>query len=555
MCKGLNMYFRKGQESVMSSHMAPFKRRAFFMLHKFFNLPILLIPTSFVVLLSGCAFYQLREHPKTDLANRPEKTIILHYRNIQINLDKIQLTRTDVTGTVTQAFRSDEEPDENMHDREKALEAHVYLESLNCDTVRNGMSLTIPLGDVKTVKLYDANVKRMVVTYGGIAAGAAITIIVMATKQSCPFVYAYNGETYGFIGEIFSGAVYPQLERHDYLPLSLIKPVGGKYMLQITNEVKEVQHINFMELLAVDHPEGTRVLFDNNGIPFTLSNLQPARSCRASDGQEVSACTNTADSLFYTTNSRKPDLVMDSLVFTFNRQQGAQKAKLLVRAKNSFWLDYSYGRFLDLFGDKINTWNASRRTISRDNLIAWSRAQGLQLTVSVDEGNGWRTARSCDAVGPMALRDLVVPLTLTGAAGNSIRVKLEFGALFWEIDYAAVDYGTDLPVKVSTMPVVSALDQNGTDVLSSIKNDDTKYYDQPQTTDHATATFNAPAGDPHKTRTVFLHSKGYYDILRHAGGKPDLASLQMFRKPGGFVRFSNDCLNAAYGENKGTKRQ
>jgi hypothetical protein len=522
------------------------------MLHRFFLVSIL------ICFFSGCTFYELREHPKTDLVNKPAKIIILHFRNIQITLDKIQLTKTDVTGVVSRALRTDEEPDNNIHEQELALEAHLYLDSLHYDTINTGMTLQIPLGHVNTVKLYDVSAGRMVMTYVGIGAAAtaaAIAIIYLASKQSCPFVYAYNGETYGFIGEIFSGAVYPQLERHDYLPLSPIKPVSGKYMLQITNEVKEVQHINFMELIAVDHPEGSRVLLDNNGTPFTFSNLQPALVCRASDGQEVSASTNTADSLFYTTNSRQRDQVMDSLVLTFNRKPDARNAKLLVRAKNSFWLDYSYGRFLDLFGDKINTWNASRRAISRDKLIAWSRAQGLQLTVSVDEGNGWHTARSCDAVGPMALRDLVVPLTLAGAAGNLMRVKLEFGALFWEIDYAAIDYSADLPVTVSTIPVASARDQNGTDVLSSIKNDDAKYYDQPQTTDRATVTFNAPAGDPKKARTVFLHSKGYYDILRNAGGKPDLASLQMFKKPGGFVRFSNDCLNAAYGENKGTKQQ
>jgi hypothetical protein len=105
------------------------------------------------------------------------------------------------------------------------------------------------------------------------------------------------------------------------------------------------------------------------------------------------------------------------------------------------------------------------------------------------------------------------------------------------------------------MPAITAYDQNGTDVLPGIKSDDAKYYNQPGINDRAYITFNVPAQDPKSIRTVFLHSKGYYDILRYTGGSPDMASLQMFKKPGGFVRFSNDCLNASYGENTGATKQ
>lgn len=512
----------------------------------------ILFTASFFI-LSGCTFYELRDHPKTDLAKQTDKTIILHYGNIQINVNKIQLTQTDLTGVVSKAIKTDEEPDNSTHSQEQALEAHLYLDALNCDTIKNGMTLRIPLSNVTTVKLYDVNVGRMVGTYVGIGAGAtaaAIAIIYLASKQSCPFVYACNGETYGFIGEIFSGAVYPQLERHDYLPLPIIKPVDGKYMLKITNEVKEIQHINFTEMLVVDHPSDTRVLFDMDGKPFTLRNPQPALSCMAPDGRDVGFLTGAADSLSYTSGEKQSDLIMDSLVFTFNRQPEAQNAKLLIRAKNSFWLDYSYGRFLDLFGDKIEKWNASRRALPRDKIIAWSRQQGLELGISVDDGNGWRTVGYCSQVGPMALRDLVVPLTLSGNSGGAIRVKLEFGAMFWEIDYAAIDYSEDKPVKIIAMPCISAFDQNGADVLAAIKNDDTEYYNQPEIVDRATIMFNAPTSNPDMSRTIFLHSKGYYDILRFTSGKPDIASLQMFKKPGGFVRFSNRSFNAIYGEDK-----
>ena len=117
------------------------------------------------LIISGCTFYELREHPKTDLAKQAEKKLVLHYRNIQMDLDHVQMTRTDVSGNVANAFRTDEEPDRQIHDREQALEAHVFLDSLNCDTIKNGMALRIPFDHIGSLKLYDVNAKRMVATY------------------------------------------------------------------------------------------------------------------------------------------------------------------------------------------------------------------------------------------------------------------------------------------------------------------------------------------------------------------------------------------------------
>jgi hypothetical protein len=492
--------------------------------------------------IAGCAFYQLREHATSELAGQSDKTIILHFKDIQINLIHVQLTKVDFTGNVETAFRTADGPDNDIHSREQALEAHVYLDSLRYGNIMPGMALRIPLGDVNTLKLYDVNTQRMVMVYGGIGVAAALTIIFLATKQSCPFIYACDGSAYGFCGEIFSGAVYPRLERHDYLPLPSLQPVNGSYLLRITNEVKEVQHVNFMELLAVDHPSDTRALFDADGVAHTISSPRPAIACRAPDGSDVLSLTAAADSLSYTSNAARADQVMDSLVFIFNRQPGAHKARLLIRAKNSFWLDYVYGRFLDLFGKKIDKWHASRRKLSREQILAWTREQGIPLGVYVDDGKGWRAARYCDEVGPMALRDIIVPVTFTGNAGDPLRVKLEFGAMFWEIDQAAIDYSEEQPVAISAARAVSALDKNGIDVLARISRDDRRYYDQPSIGDRATVTFGAPALSPGMTRTVFLHSKGYYDILRNPVGKPDLACLRQFKKPGELVRFGGSRL-------------
>lgn len=192
-----------------------------------------------VVFLSGCAFYQLREHPKTELSNQPDKTVILHFKGIQINLTHVQLTKTDLSGIVSKAFIESNEPDNSIHSREQALEAHIYLDSLNANSLIKGTPLRIPLGNINSLKLYDVNKGRTIMTYAligvGIASFGLIAILIndLANSvggNSCPFVYTSDSDTDRFAGEIFAGAVYPQLERHDYLPLPSLQPVNGTYL-------------------------------------------------------------------------------------------------------------------------------------------------------------------------------------------------------------------------------------------------------------------------------------------------------------------------------------
>jgi hypothetical protein len=117
-------------------------------------------------------------------------------------------------------------------------------------------------------------------------------------------------------------------------------------------------------------------------------------------------------------------------------------------------------------------------------------------------------------------------------------VKLEYGNFLWEIDYAAVDYSPDVEVTSYTIPVKTAITEEQKDVSGLLSKDDTKYYTQPITTNQAVVTFDLPelTGE---SRTVILHSKGWYQIIRNPAGKPDIDQLKAFRQPGHFNQFIN----------------
>jgi hypothetical protein len=120
-----------------------------------------------------------------------------------------------------------------------------------------------------------------------------------------------------------------------------------------------------------------------------------------------------------------------------------------------------------------------------------------------------------------------------------VKVRLESGFQFWEIDYAALNFSENVPVTVYTVPPASALDHTGHDVAAALAADDAAYYTQPNLGDEATIHFPVPPQTAGTSRTLLLHAKGHYEILRPAAlGKPSMGHLRSFEQPDALPRYS-----------------
>ena len=177
---------------------------------------------------------------------------------------------------------------------------------------------------------------------------------------------------------------------------------------------------------------------------------------------------------------------------------------------------------------------------SPEKMTEWSLDQGIPLSVYLETDEGWKFVDYYNVVGPLAAKDDILEIDLTNAKSDKVNIKLEFGFLFWEIDYAAMDFTPNQAINKYTVPVSSALDQNNIDVSDELRYDDEKYYHQPNIGDQAVLTFKAPEQIEGTKRSIILHSKGHYEILKDAEGEPDLAYLNSFRKPGSFSKFSKE---------------
>ncbi len=107
-----------------------------------------------------------------------------------------------------------------------------------------------------------------------VAAARRATILAVAQKEglvgSCPFLYAWNGETYGFVSDVLgitplglpmteSMYVPPDHDELVRVTSDQLKPKEGEYRLQLTEELREVTFLDRAELWVVDHPADVEV--------------------------------------------------------------------------------------------------------------------------------------------------------------------------------------------------------------------------------------------------------------------------------------------------------
>jgi hypothetical protein len=407
--------------------------------------------------------------------------------------------------------------------------------------------VVIPLSGIKKIEMYDkakgANTASYVFGTIGVLAAifVVITIVVLLFKSSCPFVYVKEGETYTFAGEMYGGAIYSSLERDDYMPLPFSMHSNGEYDLKITNELLERQYTNLAELIVVEHPANHKVLLDKNGAFHSITKPEPPVRAISDKIGEYLHTVSFPDSNYYMFNNENkdnPDL--SNLTLTFNKPINAKKGKLILNLKNSYWLDYSFGKFNEQFGTYYNEFAEKQKDVPAQKMNQWSLDQNIPLSVYVQANSGWEYRDNFQVIGPLASRDVVMSLDLSGLVTEQITIKLESGFMFWELDYAAMDFTENIPIDACHVNPSVAVDQNGKDVSKNIASSDQQYLVQPNVGDEANLKFIVPGCGEEMRQTFFLHSRGYYEYIRDYQNKPDYLKLYSFKKKGSFTRFSKE---------------
>ena len=400
-------------------------------------------------------------------------------------------------------------------------------------TLRHGR-VTIPFSEIDFVWAKRTNAAATFLAVVGVI--ALVGIGVASTKESCPFIYSYDGHAYVFDAEPYGGATSVGLKRTEWCGLEHLKEVNGEYRIRITNEVDETQHTDEVKLVVVDHPQGVKAVPDESGTVHTIGQPIIPIAARDKRGRDILPLVRENDWIFWQSrleekNPDDPADIRDELVFEFPKPPGATRAKLLLNGCNTLWASQMVKRFLELYGEEVTKCYAAvdARGPAYQNLANWNLREELyRLRIRTETKEGWVSKGTVVGGGPFISEDKVYSLDLNDVPGETLKIKFLPPPGFWMINYIAVDYTDDLPVQTTEIAPVQAMDLGGRDIRETLSQNDEDYFVMPNIGDWANVSFLAPLPQPGLSRTVLCKASGFYDIHMEAKGKPRLDVLGRF---------------------------
>ena len=474
------------------------------------------------------------------------KNIVLDETNLAIiaSLENIPKKHLLYIDAIDDKFKI---PKKGAPEVELLQEVHLFVsDTIKLDTMH---SFTLPLSSVEKIEVIENDKKRTTNSYVwgtiGITLGAALVVILLvvaltpdpepAATGSCPYISTLSADEFELQGEIYSGAIYPALQKEDYLPLK-INAVNGAYNLKISNPLKEIQYTDFGNLVVAEHNKNVRLLVDPQGKMHSISQPELAYTASLNNNTDVSKQLSRVDynsCLFKdgTGTQNKEDLYL-----AFNNNSGKNKAKLILNVRSSSWFIYLYNEFTKGFGNQYNKWVKSQEKKPGNELEKWIDEQNIPLTISVKTGNSWKEVNKVNTIGPLLNREVVIPLDIP--AGQQVEVQISSGYLFWELDYAAIDYSDDAPYSLREIKPYEAVNEKGLSVLPELQFADKKYLEQPNVGDSTLIKYKECSPASGMAQTFFFHTSGYYYHPREHTGTPKVGFLKSFEQPGALSAFS-----------------
>jgi len=307
-----------------------------------------------IIYVAGCTYFRVKKASSEELVTILElgkiyKHFVLHdglrvFHFTDLRVNENQLSGIiDTTGVKPILYNEYRQKRVKSYERSILQEVHIYLYNRGDALVVGEVEL--PLERISEVRIIKSDTGKSIAVFAATIVGvmAIVTIIIALTKSSCPYLYVNDGEDFIFEGEIYGGAIFKNLERHDYLPLPDIRPVNGKYQLRIANELKEEQFTNLARLVLVNHPAETIVLLDQKGNPHRIQDPQLPTQALSAKGEDLCLQLEKPDRNLFFFNEE--GAAQNEITLSFDKPESAQQGKLILTAKNTLWFDWLFGEF------------------------------------------------------------------------------------------------------------------------------------------------------------------------------------------------------------------
>ena len=414
----------------------------------------------------------------------------------------------------------------------------------------NGEQIKIELDEILyvRVKRVDPALTLVATTAGLAVAGAGAFLVALALKESCPFIYSWDGSQYTLDAEPLGGAIAWGLRKTDFSRLEYLRPVDGSYRLLVRNEVEEIQYLDQLQLQIIDHAPEVKIIPDRYGRMYAVNAI--AAPMRAWDENNAEIVHFLQDADEYSWQSLLPREHNQGLVprhtlnLAFPMPAQNDDVQLVVKAGTALWGSNMIREMVQLRGSSIDNWtdainkNGPQVKAMRDFII---REELYILKINVAVGEKWEVREFISGGGPLITEERIIPLDISGTVGDTLYLQLNPPRGFWSIDQIGLTTGAPMIDIDYMVPVKHAEDFRGRTLTKSLKKQDENYVVMPEVGDWFTVDFDAPAQSAGIERSIFLRSSGYYTIQFDKSRAPRTALIQELQNtPGKIVDYAMD---------------
>jgi len=328
--------------------------------------------------------------------------------------------------------------------------------------------------------------------------------------------------------------------------LEHLRTADGEYRIQLVNEVDETQYTNEFKLWVVDHPPEVDIIQDANNNLYSIGALQKPLSATKSYDEDVYRWISEKDMLWWESDVRLKDPdnsadLRDTLYLNFLRPPNTDEVKLVVYGCNTLWASQMLMRMVALFGSHVERFYEEMKEpnviTQRGDWDNWTEIYALNVDVWV--GESWARRGKIIGGGPFMAEERVVPLSLEGVVGDTLKIKIAPPSGFWQFNSFAVDYSEPVPFELREISASSMIGHDGEDLCTVLERCDDSYYVMPEVGQRASLTFPVPELKSGSKRVVFAKVSGYYEMHLNVSGLPRLKKIQrILSEPDYVVRFA-----------------
>ena len=266
-------------------------------------------------------------------------------------------------------------------------------------------------------------------------------------------------------------SVLKTIESSSYGTLKLLESIDGKYYIQVIEDGTSTTMFNSANLYAVDYLDDgfvLGVLYDIYGEPHTIKEKILPNSFVDENGtsylDEISQMDEVFATLPYSANQ------LSHFYLTFDKNTLYNNAKFAISIRNNgSLLNSVIGLFDEGVGGLSDLWLLDALLMSDPNNIEIVNniVKAFEIKVQVWNGFTWITQGTLQPSSKLT-EEFLIPIDLTGTS-NEIKIRIEMPTHSgYGIDSVYMDFSENMPMIKRELIPISALTQDGTDVLDII---------------------------------------------------------------------------------------